>query len=224
MMDTLWLDLRLLLAIPVVLFLPGAGMLWILRVPSGGLEHLILAVALSLVLTVLYGLALGLEHALTLMGWLVLLPFSILGVIGLLLRRTTPASEPSRRVKSRHALMLLAAVAVLGATYQRALDKYGALHPFPYSDFWMLPKNTETAVVIGIKNGEDRPMDYELRVRVDLEIVGVWRGLHMEAGQSLTQEVALPSGKTAEAWLLDAAHPDQVYRAASVALRAAGEV
>jgi hypothetical protein len=210
---------RILVALPLVMVMPGAAILNTLRIDFPAPGRCALVIGLSMATTVLGGLLLALAGWLTPLGWLLWFSVATLGG-GLFALGRSQATLTGRipRIRVRHIALCAAIVGVTVLALQNAMRHHDAYLPFPYTDFWMLPAGQASNLyTIGIKNGERVDEQFTVRVMVDGAIVGVWQ-VEVPADQTVTHIVMLPAGHRAIAWLFRASDPAGVYRTVSAAL------
>lgn len=210
---------RTLVALPLVMVMPGAALLKALRIDLTIPGRYALIIGLSMAITVLGGLLLALRSWLTPYGWLLWFSVSTLGGAVLALERGSATSTwRTPRVRARHVGLCGAVVGVVVLTLQNAIRHHNAYLPFPYTDFWMLPaRQASNLYTIGIRNGERIDEQFTVRVMVDGSVVGVWQ-VSVAQDQTVTHTVMLPAGHAAVAWLFRAKDPVRVYRNVSAAL------
>jgi hypothetical protein len=210
---------RALVALPLVMVMPGAVMLNALCIDFPAPGRYVLIVGLSMATTVLGGLLLALVSWLTPLGWLLWFSVATLGGALLALGRS-PATLTWRipRIRVRHIALCAAIIGVTVLALQNAMRHHDAYLPFPYTDFWMLPAGQASNLyTIGIKNGERVDEQFTVRVMVDGAIVGVWQ-VGVPADQTVTHTVMLPAGRSAVAWLFRGTDLADIYRTVSAAL------
>lgn len=212
---------RALAAAPLVFVLPGAALLQALRADLAAPGRQALTVGLSITLCLLGGLLLGGIGLLTPLGWLLWLGGTTLGgaLIGLWRSRTARLSWRWPVLKLRHAALLAATVGVVAMTAVISVRNREAYLPFPYTNFWMVPvRPASNLYTIGIKNAERETQQFTIRVMVDGAIIGIWTGIAVAPGQTITHTVMMPAGRKAEAWLLRGTRSVEVYRMVSASL------
>jgi hypothetical protein len=205
--------LRLILAAPLVLVLPGAALLGLFPGRMAAPGRYALMAGLSMAVCVLGGLLLNAVGALTTLGWFVLL--SAISLAGALVA-PHPHAAISRpwsglAFRPRHGVLVAATLAAMTVTWGASLRNATDFHPFAYTDFWMLPVQPgSTGYEVGIRNQERRPEVVSLRVTVDRTLVGMWRDIAVAPGETVLKRVALPEGRTAEAMLFRAGPDNSV--------------
>lgn len=224
----IWLVLRLLVALSLVLVLPGFAITsaFFPRQSLGFAERLLFSVGLSLAVTAIGGLALnattwGLQAG----SWLILLGGITLGfgavaaVRGFGQGYLRMAKAPLRRGRSPRDFLLLG-MALLVATSAVVL----ARTPVPpvglqgYTSLWILPDvdGSPDGVRIGISNQEFSTTRYNLKIEADGTTLREWRGIVLEPGKEwetrvvLSQPRAGPHAVRALLYRSDA--PGEVYR------------
>lgn len=220
---------RSLVALPLVMFLPGTAILRVVKPNVSGLAGCALAVALSFSMTVLGGLTLGLMGWLwpgTWLSWLggvTLLADYLGGSAGAPFRTfAETASEvvrPFRNVRPRHVVLCVVTLIVAVYTVQNATSNVAAWFPYPFTDFWMLPANrVGNLYTVGIRNGERRGAEqFTVRVAVDNRIVATW-STTVQQDETISRTLALPVGRKAVVWLLRGSSHSQIYREVSASL------
>lgn len=211
--------LRTLVALPLVMVMPGAALLETLRIDLTAPGRCALMIGLSLAITVLGGLLLALRSWLTPCGWLLWFSVTTLGGALLALERgSATLTWRIPRIRVRHVGLCCAVVGVVVLTLQNAIRYHDAYLPFPYTDLWMLPaRQASNLYTIGIRNGERIDEQFTVRVMVDGMIIGVWQ-VTVPQNQTVTHTLMLPAGHTAVAWLFRAKDPVRVYRNVSALL------
>lgn len=218
---------RALLALPLVLFLPGYAFTAasLPRLRRWSAEGLAVDLGTSIALTVLAGLALdftpwGLERR----SWaLALAGITVVAAAVGRLRRGAAGHAPRGRERMRLSTMqlaLLATALLLGAAAV-GISRLGAIQKDQQSTFtqlWMLPasESTGTALRIGIGNDEGSLETYRLVLRAGARTLASWPRIVVRAGRRWETEIALPQGLSprvpVEAELFRASEPATVYR------------
>ena len=225
---TLWTTtnvvIRLLASIPLVFFLPGSALLRALRIDRSPPERYVLAVGLSIVVTILGGFFLAGADLLTPLGWAAWLSgFAVTASLITAIRGdTAPALWQQPAIALRHWILFGAAVIVTVGTYMLAVDRSEhGYQPFRFTDFWMVPESPARsgAFTIGVKNAELTAHDFDIEVTLDGHMMAVWRDMRVDPAQTLTREIMLPTtGRKAEARLYKSNDPSLVYRKVSAAI------
>lgn len=218
--------LRVMVALPLVLVLPGYAMttvLWSQRMLRGA-ERLLFSVGLSISVVILSGLVLNLTPwGLQASSWAVMLGGITVGAsVGGWLRWrkdvAVPAVPLGVGVNLREGLMLaLAAVGMITAVGM-------ARSPAPqqglqgYTVLWMLPVNdrNQHAVRVGIHSMEFSTTAYRLDLEVNNQVVRQWTSIELRTGEKWENVVELPAeqlnAKEVEAVLYRIDNPTIVYR------------
>ena len=224
---------RACLALPLTLYLPGAALCSaVFPGQARTAETRVLAVALSLALTVLCGLGLNAIGRLTPAGWaLALAGATVLFVLAALARR--PAGLPAGlelRVSGFEALgpwwnriaFAVAAALALGAVL---LARHGAeaQHEYRYTEFWMVaaPGDHPSLATLGLFNAEQATATYGVDILLDGKLVDRWPPITLQPGETRTASLDLPQkalGGRVEAQLYRDGDRDTVYRKVWVAV------
>jgi uncharacterized membrane protein len=215
---------RLLVTLPLALFLPGYALAAALF-PGRGLgvpEKLLLSFGLSLAVVVFGGLllqwtSLGLRPA----AWAALLGnITLLASFVALLRcwhRPVAETAVVRLTPMQGLQLALAMLLVVGAV-QLARDGAAQRRDAGFTQLWMLPAGDARpdALRLGIGNHEARPMRYKLQVNAGATVVDEWSPITIEPDQQWEMVVTLPAappGSPAiEAVLYRLDAPGTVYR------------
>jgi hypothetical protein len=224
--------LRVLLALPLVLFLPGFVLAMALtpsRTPWP--ERLAQSIGLSIAVCVVGGFALHLSPvglrreswmpllvAVTIAGALVARRRGRLGdeTLGHLLAHVRP------RFSRRTALVVLPALVLVGFSVALARTPLPARGVQGYTTLWLLPANTASdAVEIGLSSAELRPATYRLELRTGGRVVLV-RRLTLKTGwewKALVNVSSVPiERRSFEALLYKRDNPHSVYRRVTLVL------
>lgn len=216
--------IRGLACVPLALYWPGYAFLRAIGQEASSVEWHALAAMWSVASLILGGLLLNSVHLLMPLGWAAWLA-AVVAVSSIVAvarrprdRALLPSRHPLRAVSLGQGVVFAAAVLVAGAAFKFAIWDNQSFRQFQYTSFWMLPDDDmrPSAVTIGAKNAEERPMQYDIEVTQDGRILAVWRSLALEPGESLTKEltVALPSHESSriEARLFETDSRDRIYR------------
>jgi len=209
------------LVAPLVVFLPGYLVLRATFVaPRPPLEMICLAIGLSLAFVVLTGVALHIVGRLDRLGWSVAL--GTISVAGMLSIRTpiniSRSALPILRVRQMAMVVLGLVLAVMGLYLNRA--GYLGHKEFKYTEFWLAPARERGGLqyTLGLKNHEQQDVQYQIELRSESKLLGVWNGISLRDGESWTQRLQLPvahaSGnqQRAEALLFASHAKGEVYR------------
>ncbi len=227
------------LALPLVVYFPGAA-LWSAVFPGQArtAETRVLAVALSLALTVLCGLALNLVGCLTPVAWAVALggatvlahlaararaPAALSSLSDM--RGTTPrGTTPPGPIRVGWIPVAFAGAALL-AFASIGLARHGAeaQREYRYTEFWMVPAAGDhpSAATLGLTNAEQAAAAYQVDIRADGQLVDRWPPFTLQPGETRTMAIALPQaadGERVEAWLYRDGDRGSVYRKVWVAV------
>jgi hypothetical protein len=212
--------LRTVLALPLVLFAPGytvAAALfpaWSLREP----EHLLLAVALSLVTDALGGLALDvMQIRLEARSWVALIgAVTVAGVLLAAVRRATHlqlSRVPIRIILGRRGLGAVAVASlVLSGAVALARTPLPAPQVSGYTVLWLVPSSDRGSGVLelGASSDEQSAGRYRVELRVGGHTTRRW-GIQLAPGQRWQVAVHASRGRPVEA-LLYRDHSSAVYR------------
>jgi uncharacterized membrane protein len=227
MLDPGLFTLRVILALPLVLALPGYSLSAALF-PNGEIDwprRLLLSVALSLSLAVVIGLALNLmPFGLRSVPWaaaLLLVTVAATAVALARRRRLELIGSVSRvrRVSLVDAALLLGAACVLGGAVAFARTPLTAKKVQGYTALWLLPGSGRgTATVrVGVTSGELNPMTYRLVVRLGSRVVSERRRFQLQPGAEVDEVLHLRATASArrepiEALLYREDRPQSIYR------------
>jgi uncharacterized membrane protein len=210
--------LRLLLGLPLALFLPGYALAAALVPGSPGwAERLAQSLGLSLALTVLGGFVLNaLPGGLQPTSWLVLLAgVTLAGALAAIVRRRGASSVAHTPVRVGPMAAIALAVALLGAVGAVGVARSGAdgQAASGFTQLWMQPDETG-AVVIGVRSMEPAPVAYTVRLESGGALLQEWPAVQLAPGETWETAAswAVPSGATLEAALYRADQPDAAYR------------
>lgn len=217
--STVTLPIRLLAGVPLVFFLPGYAFLRAARLVAGPPEEwAVLAVGASIIATIAGGFVLHLCGLLTPFGWaLWLAAITLICCAAAVLRQAPPPpvlawpriSGFDRRLGTTLGLT----AAVTAAAFFLIWGDRGH-GQYDYTEFWMVPGPGR--VTVGIQNEEDAPHSFDIEVALDGRTLAAWRGLALDAGESLTEEIVMPppagQPRKMEAWLFKDGDRSRVYR------------
>ena len=218
--------LRLVLAAPLVLFLPGYALLAALQFSSrSAVDQCVLAAGSSIALAVVGGFVLDALHMLNPFGWaawcasVVVMMSGVAIVRGLHLEERVPVAQWNIRL--RHVVVLgVAALMIGGALILSARDE-AKYRQFKYTELWMSAKEQAAGeIIIGVTSAEADPRIFDIEVTLGGRSVATWRSLRLEPGQTLIRQFVPPStfgrAEKAEAWLVNSNNRRQVYRKVSL--------
>jgi Protein of unknown function (DUF1616) len=210
--------LQAILALPFVLFVPGNALVKAIF-PQDDLkwvERFLLAIGLSLGVTILSGLVLNITPwGLQADSWLLILSAFTLEASGIAIGRRwrMPASDtalhrsyfPLRQVVLLGLAMVLIVFALKLTFTPRAAEGIQG-----YTSLWILPKaETDPAsLIIGIHSQETAPTQYILQITFNGQLLQEWSAISLAPGEESLKSIARPAGSG----LLDAA----LYRADSL--------
>jgi uncharacterized membrane protein len=217
--------LRVLVALPFVLVLPGLA-LTLALFPAGALdtaERILFSLGLSLAVTALSGLALhltpwGLRPA----TWATLLGHVTLAAGGAayLRRRGRPragaASPPRRGLTGAQALCCALAALVLAGTLTVTVRGAQDQVPVGFTQLWIVPASGDQASVqLGLSNREPDTTAFRVQFEVDGRVRRTWTPT-LASGATWEETVPLPADipptATIEAVLYRADSPSTIYR------------
>jgi hypothetical protein len=200
--------LRLIVALPLVVVIPGyALMAATCPGPSvSGAERLALSIGTSLTMAVLGGLLLnwtpwGLQPS----SWVILLSTLTLvaAAYAVVQRRrspTEPASKPLRASATSglgigSGFLVGAAVLIVVGTVYLARLSAGSRAEEGFTQVWMLPagESSPTSVRLGVNSREEAETMYVLRLDVDGAPLETWTSIVLAPGQTWETTAALPS-------------------------------
>jgi len=171
--------LSLIFAAPLALVLPGYAIVAaaFARRPLDWPQTLLLSVALSLCVLVLGGLLLNYAPGgIRALSWAILLVLVTLGACrAAALRRVrqsaAPIGRPRLRVRRRDAALALGGLAAAVVAVVLSASSFPAEHAVGYTQLWIVPApgSGETRARVGVRSDEQRPVDYDLRVKIGAE-------------------------------------------------------
>ncbi|MCA1552813.1 MAG: DUF1616 domain-containing protein [Chloroflexi bacterium] len=215
---------RVLLALPLVLALPGYALSELLFAPAPlqSVERVLTSLGFSIALTILCGFALNWTP------WGLTMPMWMLALIGVTFvcsalaywrrRRSTLPNPQSAFAPARAWMNMREGIvfALAGAVVMLALfvATTGAIQQpsAGFSQLWLVPTSDGT-VQVGVTNMEQQPVTYRLVLRMGSQSVREWSSLHLQPGEQWKERVALASAPSnLEALLYRSDAPDTVYR------------
>jgi glycosyltransferase involved in cell wall biosynthesis len=220
-----WSVLRVILVVPLVLFLPGYTLTTAIfrRQAPGWVERIALALSLSLVITALVSVFLYVTpFGLTVGSWTVALALvtaaaAVAAAAHLGGAPAEPAHDRPRLVVSPRRWWAPIAMGVAAAGITAAAVAL-ARTPLPspsapgYTALWLTDAPRSTDLIVGVRSQEHRRTRYVLR----LELSGQTTKRQLVLAPGQTWQETLPPARRAAAWLQRVGHPG-VYR--SVRLR-----
>lgn len=183
---------RVLIVVPMVLLVPGyvATKVAFPREPLD-LERLVLAVGVSLAVTVLIGLLLNVVHMMNVAGWslgiggltLFLLPFAKWGA-------SEPVQLPALSRVQKLSVTFGSLLAVLAVLLSGV--GYSQLREFHFTELWMVPTQAPPTYRLGITNQEQSPTRYDLEVVTPNAVIASWNDISLTAGATWQRDIQLP--------------------------------
>jgi uncharacterized membrane protein len=222
--------IRVVLALPLVLFLPGYALVAAMfaRAPVERAVILLLSISLSLSMVIIGGFTIQWVVDLDrFTGGAALSGVTIAAAVVALLRR--PPTGPSReavvravQVRPAHVVLLMLAVAFTGAAIALARTPLPAKGVRGYTVLWMLPTNDGSrGVRVGVMSSELDTTTYRLEIERARQPALV-RRLALRPGDKWESRVAVgPSATRIVALLYRRAEPNVVYRRVRVLLPSA---
>lgn len=219
---------RLICALPLVLFLPGYAITAALFPPRslGVPERLLFSLGLSVVTTALAGLALNVTSwGLQTSTWAIALAVIVLltsAIAWLRGRRdaaiTAVPVDIHFKLRFRDGLLLGLAVLVTGTAIGLTRLPVAPNGVAGYTLLWMIPANTSNSndFRLGINSAEFTETRYRLQVSVGDQVVQAWPELSLKPGEAWETTIGLQSNQVvsgtiaADLYKLD--DPDMVYR------------
>lgn len=189
--------LRMLLALPLALVLPGYALsMALLPGRIGSPERLTLTVGLSLAAASLGGLALNwTPWGLRTVSWAALLAaITVSAAVGAYMRRSAPrvAVPPSFSLRRRDALLGAGATLVVVAAFAVARSS-AARQPVGFTQLWLLPGAPGTGTVrLGVDSRELTPVTYRLTLEQG-GTVKQWPAITLAPGAAWQRSVTLPA-------------------------------
>jgi uncharacterized membrane protein len=215
--------LRVLVALPLVFFIPGYAILSCHgKDAASGPGRILYAAGLSLAAVIACGFFLHIFHALSPLPWaLLLILVSVLLYRAAPQNRVAPTARPPRphwRISRAEAVMFAgAAILAIGAL---AIGRHEALahSEFKYTEFWMVSQDPgkTNALTIGLKNEEGEPASYDVEYMVGGQIAGRLPPFQLAPAESWTHTIntSIPADRfqRVEAWLFKNGDHHTVYR------------
>jgi hypothetical protein len=211
-------------ALLLVLWLPGRSLIGLaLPATAWDAEARVIAVALSLSLTVVTGLALNVVGSLDASGWV--LSLAGIAILGL-------AATPSAASRDGHGgrggaagrswrigdLAILAiGLAMGGGALVYAREGANAHDQYRYTEMWLLPvgRAPGSSATLGLRNAERIRTSYDIEVLDGGKLVDRWPRIALDAGETRTMPVNATRGpvhRRLEARLFKDGERDRVYR------------
>jgi uncharacterized membrane protein len=156
---------RLILAVPLLLFLPGHLALRAIRMTLPPIEHAAAAAGASIAICVAAGFVLYGMSALTPIGWSLWVLLVIGSLSAWILHYRIPGGLGIRLPTMRRAPAVTMVLAALVATeaYLVAVRDEANTRQFSYTEFWLIPTQPGK-LALGIQNSEFRPEVYDVVV------------------------------------------------------------
>ena len=197
---------RLILAVPLVLFVPGHVLLRALGLNAASLAaQCTYAVGASIAVTLVGGLALNLVSGLTPLGWAGWFAVFTLALCCVASRRSGDANWTLAlpRPGVAHGAMLGGALLIGCAAYAVSVHGEALQHQFRYTEFWMVRASPDDPgrLLIGIKSAEQTPQLFDVGVSLDGRPAGFWRSVAVKPGGTwlVSLDVAPGAGKSQKA-------------------------
>jgi uncharacterized membrane protein len=217
--------LKIVVIIPLLLLLPGLVVIrGALRKKAMNFEFLILAIGMSVALTIVLGLVLHGLNALNSGGW----GAAISALLAVAIWRWLFAKDASRKeerlspfaVAGNRRLAACSGVAAALFAGSIALAHYGADNhrQFAYSELWMVPSEgaDSNTISVGVRNDEQKATNYDLEVLVDNKVFVRWPEFRLENDEQWTRELPIPlairHSRHVEARLYNRDQPLRIYR------------
>ncbi len=225
---------RTLLALPLVLFLPGYTALAAInpRTTLRRPEFILLSIGMSLAVTGLLGLLLNwTSSGLQTQSWSVALGgFTLIAcLIGLTRRREillVPSSPFSIGLDWTQQMLVGLAVVIAAAAF--IIARQGALQQptIPFTQLWLFPPDEARphSVRLGIHNQESATLTYRLKLVNDDQVIQEWDPVDLKSGEKWEVTVELPeqinAAQPLEALLYRQDSPGVIYRQVLVWIKA----
>ncbi len=222
-----WMLLGIILALPLILFLPGYALTQTLfrrralepeassgnarqadlKVghPIGRSDQLVLSIGLSMAVDVLVGFVLNiLPIGLNALSWILSLGLitTFFAVWAAFLRRKDVLKatvQPRVRVTLQDGLLVVLATLVVASALWLAVIR--PLQPQPsFTQFWMLPANQGSKmceVSLGVQNFETGSETYRIVVAVNNVQAKVWSAVALDPQQKWVQDIPIQAGTNA---------------------------
>lgn len=190
--------LRLLLALPLLLFFTGHAVLCAFGPETNSrTEHAAYAIGLSLASALMGGFALNILGALTPLGWALWLQAVVAAsaATALIKQPSAPLRLIGRAdlgLRARHLVMIAVSGSVICGAYFIAVRDEARQNEFKYVEFWMVgAEGGSGALVVGVRSAETEPRLFDVEVTRGSDVVAVWRSVHLEPGETWTQALSL---------------------------------
>lgn len=221
--------LRATLALPLVFYLPGYGIVGaaIPRMPSLRLEHIIFSVGGSICVTVLVGLLLNFTVGMTVEAWTIALTsVTLMGCLLTTVRRPQYATNMTGTISAGlNALQYVTIIlAVILAIVSVNLVRQAAIQapPEDYTSFWILPvpEASNALIQVGIKNVESKVITYQVKLEVGTTLLDTTSNIVVRPGETWEKRFFVPvaqtQGKMIKASLYRVDSPSKPYRFATL--------
>jgi hypothetical protein len=218
---------RLVLAVPLVLFVTGHVLLRAVGLkPASLAAHCTYAVGASIGVCLVGGLVLNLVGGLTPLGWAGWFAVVTVALSWFAWRRGADQNQAFlllglHRFRLVHGAVIGGALLIGCSAYAIGMRGEALQKQFSYTQFWMVPAAPDAPdrLLIGIKSAEPASQLFDVDVTFDGHPAGLWRSVEVKPGATwlTTFGVAPGAGKPhkAEARLYRAGDND-IYRRVSV--------
>lgn len=180
--------LRIVLALPLLLFFTGHLALRVIGTKLQPLEYVLASVGMSLVICVagcfvLYGIS-----ALRPIGWASWILVVVLGLSGWITRQAVPGGLVVHwpAMQRWHVATIGTAVLILTGAYGLAIYDEANTREFRYTEFWIVPTKPGK-FIIGIKNGEAASETYDISVTTPTGIIAEIHSITIDPGKVWTR-------------------------------------
>jgi hypothetical protein len=218
---------RLMCALPLVLFLPGYAITAALFPPRslGFPERLLFSLGLSVIATALTGLALNLTPwGLQTSTWAIALAAIVLLACAIAWRRrqdaaiTVAPGDTQFKLRLRDGLLLGLAVLVTATAIGLTRLPVAPNGVAGYTSLWMIPANPDSSndFRLGLNSAEFTETRYRLQVSVGDQVVQAWPELSLKPGEAWETTIGVRSDQVvsgtivADLYRLD--DPTTIYR------------
>ncbi len=227
--------LRVLLALPFVLVLPGYAITAAIFPGQSlpGLERLLFTLGLSLTATILCGLVLNITPwGLQVASWAGLLSIvTLVASLAAMQRRRHERANIPAPAKLRFPLslrqgflfglsgLIVAAAIGLAQGPKQSHNLQG------YTTLWILPgaESQPNTISLGIHSQEFELIHYQLQLTLNGKLVQEWPDISLAPGKQWEQSIVMPDSQgLVEAVLFQANNPGEAYRRVTMALKKQG--
>lgn len=193
---------RLVLAVPLVLFVTGHVLLRALGfTPTSLAAHCTYAVGASIGVCLAGGLALDLVGGLTPLGWACWFAVVTLALSWFAWRRGADRNwafaEPGfRRFHVVHGAVVGCALLIGCGAYAVAVRGEALQKQFSYTQFWMVraAPDAPDRLLIGIKSAESAPQSFDVDVTFDGRTAALWRSVEVKPGATWLATIGVTPG------------------------------